>query len=121
MEDPAKTGATLRAMRIAVGLSQKQLAALLGCTRSNVSLIEAGNHWPPLPLFFEWTRLCGCRIGIMAPSLAERLVDVPFEDQERVVDLALALGRLPERQRAAIEGLLLAFSADNNYKRAPEK
>ena len=45
----------MRDARIACGLSQQELAALVGATRQTIGLIEAGRYNPSLKLF---TAIC---------------------------------------------------------------
>lgn len=118
---PSETGAALRQMRLEAGLSQVELAARLMCSRANVGMIESGHHFPAMQLLLAWTEACGRTVAFIAPAVGASLAAVRQQDQERVARLLVALGRLNDRQRAAVDALLLAFYAENDYKRAPEK
>ena len=54
--------ARMRAARIARGLSQKELAALVGATRQTIGLIEAGRYNPSL-------RLCTAICKVLGKTL----------------------------------------------------
>ncbi|HET8591552.1 MAG TPA: helix-turn-helix transcriptional regulator [Nakamurella sp.] len=52
----------VRAMRVASGLSQADLAKALGVSRQTVNSIEAGRYLPSLPLAFALARFFGTSI-----------------------------------------------------------
>jgi transcriptional regulator with XRE-family HTH domain len=56
---PTDFGAALRQARIRAGLTQPQLAAMLGCTVPELSLYENGKRTPLTPRYLEiieWLR-----------------------------------------------------------------
>jgi DNA-binding XRE family transcriptional regulator len=52
-----RVGATIKAFRDANGLTQAELAAALGVSRSFITNIELGRKYAPLPLCKEIARL----------------------------------------------------------------
>ncbi len=51
---------TLRERREALGLTQTQVAKLVGCTPSNISYYEAGAYSPKYKLAVALAKLYGC-------------------------------------------------------------
>jgi len=51
----------LRALRMAAGLTQVQLAAALGIEQSNLSKIERGERYVDLLFYLDWCRACGAK------------------------------------------------------------
>ncbi|GAB4316210.1 MAG: helix-turn-helix transcriptional regulator [Promethearchaeota archaeon] len=47
----------LRALRERKGLTQQQLAELVGVTRETISIVERGRYNPSLPLAFKLARV----------------------------------------------------------------
>lgn len=55
-------GKVIKARREAAKLTQDQVAAVVGCTRPNVTLIEAGSHQPTLAFLRQFARLVKCKV-----------------------------------------------------------
>lgn len=107
---PHELAVALRAMRVAAGLSQSALAAKLACTRSNISLVEGGHHWPTSPMLLAWTEACGRQVAFIDPAIGEALASVPHQDQERTAKIILRLAGLSESHRVAVDALLSALT-----------
>lgn len=59
----------LKAARTLAGLEQRQVAALLGCSRSAVAAWEQGKSEPPATYFVRWARICGVELDWLADGL----------------------------------------------------
>jgi transcriptional regulator with XRE-family HTH domain len=55
--------ARLIARRAALGMTQHELASLMGTTQSAVSDFESGRHDPRLSTLDRWARALGLRLG----------------------------------------------------------
>src|SRR5438270_9987759 len=76
---PVPFGAALRAVRLSVGVSQKDLARRVGMEPANLWKYEAGGHQPTWPLVCELADALG--VGVEAfrtlPPPAPRLCENP--------------------------------------------
>lgn len=76
MNQPATLGYSIRDARIAKGLSQEQLAALTGRSKSFMSDIESGRHTPGYPTLI--------RIASVLELQPDNLIQMKYEeDRER--------------------------------------
>ena len=89
---PAEIGRRLKQLRQKQGLSQKELARLVGVTPSTISQVESNSIYPSLPALFKMAEVLGVQIGSIFRSgsdAARRTVfggdgrDVPFSDLPR--------------------------------------
>lgn len=48
-----KLGASMRQARAAMGISQAQAAALVGCSHQTIGNIEGGVYWPSSPVMLS--------------------------------------------------------------------
>ena len=64
----------MREARVALGLSQAELARELGVSRQTIIAIEADRYSPSLPLAFKIARFFGTTIeGVFEPSEEEEV------------------------------------------------
>lgn len=109
--DP-QLGAELRSVREEAGLSQDQLAAKLGLTRTQVSRIETGARSTGIDVVRRWYRECGyeldaAQVGTpeQATSLALAVAHLPEGQLDAVIAVVRAWPRLSERARGRILGI----------------
>jgi DNA-binding XRE family transcriptional regulator len=96
--DGVHLGARLRALRVAAGLTQAELARRTGIHRPNIARVEAGRHTPSLETL---SRLASA-IGVPATRVlqADQLgAGVSAEPASGASSLATALGTSPARPR----------------------
>ena len=93
VDDPKRLGQRLRAKRLEVGLSQRELS-FPGCTAAYISRIEAGARVPSLQLLREFGR----RLGVSAEFLATGEAEAPLRPLDEA-DLMLRLGNKEEAER----------------------
>jgi transcriptional regulator with XRE-family HTH domain len=60
----------LRALRMAAGLTQEELALRLGIDQSNLSKIERGERYVDVLFYLDWCRACGTDPGAAMSGLA---------------------------------------------------
>jgi transcriptional regulator with XRE-family HTH domain len=75
--DPAPAlafGATIRDMRLELGLSQEELANAAQVERSHMGKIERGEHLPNLVLILRLAKALSVRPGLLIDRAAEKLV-----------------------------------------------
>ena len=75
--DPAPAlafGATIRDMRLELGLSQEELANSAQVERSHMGKIERGEHLPNLVLILRLAKALSVRPGLLVDRAAEKLV-----------------------------------------------
>ena len=60
---PADIGLRLKSLRQKQGLSQKELARLVGVTPSTISQVESNSIYPSLPALFKMAEVLGVQIG----------------------------------------------------------
>lgn len=87
--------------RIAKGMTQTQLAQLLGTHRSNISRLESGAHSPSLDFLLRVAAALDLKIELIPPS-KEESTDLENIYELRLYDMALLTFSLEER---GIEGL----------------
>ncbi len=66
-------GATVRAARTELGISQEMLAHRAGVERSHMGKIERGEHLPNLVLVLRIARTLGCSSADLMPATESRL------------------------------------------------
>jgi transcriptional regulator with XRE-family HTH domain len=72
-EDYAQVfGARLRELRTAAGLSQRDLASLVGTSSAAISNLEAGNNAPTLGTLVRLAEALGCRVVELVEVLDQR-------------------------------------------------
>jgi transcriptional regulator with XRE-family HTH domain len=81
MQDASELVATVRADS---GLSQRALAERVGCSRSTIARIEAGEMDPTVTMLARITSAAGCRLDIQArrPGTGPRLATVSGPDDD---------------------------------------
>ena len=67
-------GATVREMRLELGLSQEELANSAQVERSHMGKIERGEHLPNLVLILRLAKALSVRPGLLVDQAAEKLV-----------------------------------------------
>jgi len=91
----------ITAARIAKGLTQAQLATILGTQRSNISRLESGEHSPSLDLILRAAAALDLRIELVSPAINQ-----PIESDSiyelRLYDTPLLVFKL---EAQGIEGL----------------
>ncbi len=92
--------------RIAKGLSQTQLAELLGTHRSNISRLESGGHNPSLDFLLRVAAVLDMELG-MKPSDNMVVTDVTYE--LRLYDKQLITFTLEERGIAGLVAEILTI------------
>lgn len=94
-------GARLRRRRAEAGLTQAQLADLIGVLRTSITNLEAGRQKAPLPVLYDACLALGVEIAAILPTVAEvaREVDLP-------VEVAGAVEAVPPRTAAFLRELL---------------
>ena len=60
---PAEIGLRLKQLRQKQGLSQKELARLVGVTPSTISQVESNSIYPSLPALFKMAEVLGVQVG----------------------------------------------------------
>jgi|LSQX01.3.fsa_nt_gb transcriptional regulator with XRE-family HTH domain len=78
----------ITAARVAKGMTQTQLAELLGTHRSNISRLESGSHSPSLDFLLRVTAALELKIEIIPPSKNES-TDFQNTYELRLYDLTL--------------------------------
>ena len=100
-------GKSFRVVRAAFGLRQSELAARMGISASQLSLIEAGKRQPSLRV----VKALGDAVGIpttLITLLASTVDDIELKSDAHIADLSRALLRLlvtanqPHQQRSLI-------------------
>ena len=94
IRSPAEVGETITTMRTEVGLTQSQLAALIGTTQSAVSRWERGHDEPRLSSLIEILRACGRQLmldvddDVDRAQIRQHLAMTPEQRLEAVVNVA---------------------------------
>jgi len=60
----------LRALLMAAGLTQEELAERLGIDQSNLSKVERGERYVDVLIYLDWCRACGADPGEAMAGLA---------------------------------------------------
>jgi transcriptional regulator with XRE-family HTH domain len=55
----------LRQIRMAYGLSVDEVAASIGCTRTTLNHMEAGQHVPSFKRLFRWADVLGYELNFL--------------------------------------------------------
>ncbi|CAB5125145.1 Transcriptional regulator, MerR family [Olavius algarvensis associated proteobacterium Delta 3] len=71
-------GMRLRDLRTRQGLSQKELAGLIGVTPSTISQIESNTIYPSLPALFKIAQMLNVSIGSLFKDMPETAIQVVF-------------------------------------------
>ncbi|MDO5356147.1 MAG: helix-turn-helix transcriptional regulator [Conchiformibius sp.] len=66
-----KLRAHVKQLRQAAGLTQKQMAQLLGVTQSHISKIENGDRYMDVLFYIDWCAACGQNAGEEIRKLAD--------------------------------------------------
>ena len=66
-------GQTVREMRLAGGIAQEALAALVGVERSHFGKIERGEHAPHFALIFHIAAALGCKASDLVKATEGKL------------------------------------------------
>ncbi|HQM96423.1 MAG TPA: helix-turn-helix domain-containing protein [Clostridia bacterium] len=99
--------------RVAKGMTQTQLAELLGTHRSNISRLESGSHSPSLDFLLRVAAALELKIEIIPPSKNES-TDLQNTYELRLYDLTLLTFTLEEK---GIEGLTVhVFNINEEQK-----
>jgi len=62
----------LRSVRVEAGLTQAQMAEVLGVGQSYVSKLERGENFVDVLLYVRWCQACGIKPGAVLDELLER-------------------------------------------------
>jgi transcriptional regulator with XRE-family HTH domain len=103
----------IAAARTAQGMTQTQLAKLLGTQRSSISRLESGTHSPSLDFLLRVAAVLELKVEL-APSLKKELADKENTYEIRLYDIPLLTFSLEER---GIEGLVADVIGINEEKR----
>lgn len=69
MERISTTGTTVRALRIAAGISQRELSERVGCSHTQIARYEQGAE-PTLPVARRLADALGCTLDDLAATTA---------------------------------------------------
>ncbi len=92
-------GAQIARARIAKGLTQEQVAELLGVGNEAISRIERGVVLPPLVRLFELADALNCRVD-------ELLLEASDRSSDQAVLIAKHISRLTPEDRELVLGLV---------------
>ena len=95
--------------RLEKGITQSQLAEMLGTQRSNISRLEKGDHNPSVDLLLKIATVLNIDLNFQAAKMDEPLPDNAYE--LRLYDETLLTFTLEER---GIEGLRAEIIRTNN-------
>jgi transcriptional regulator with XRE-family HTH domain len=86
----------LKELRVAAGLSQRELCRRMGVDPSYVTRLERGEREPSADVLRRWAEACGVQVAVLDPAagLPELLSSLRPSDADRVRRYADALGRL---------------------------
>ena len=115
LRKPTETGSRLRALRMATGLSQSQLAKQLEIPKRNLSFYELDANYIPSSLVTSFAHALGVSIeqvlgGNGSPSKSKR---GPKSQIERQLEAVL---RLPRNQQKKIIDVVNALVAQNSNR-----
>lgn len=96
----------LRELRKGAGLSQAELAALLGVTGQHVTSVERGTTGYSVELLSKWAEQCGASLhSVFTTEGRQHVLDaaeaMPEREFELVAQLVVMMEHLPERYRHA--------------------
>lgn len=114
-------GERLRDLRLARGLTQGQIAELVGLQQPQVSAIEVGRRDTTTGVLLRWLEVCDAEL-VVHPRRNARAIDrlrtiaagLTPEGLRDLLTLAGAWGRLTDRQRSAVLGIVQATAADGD-------
>jgi transcriptional regulator with XRE-family HTH domain len=105
MKDPAH-GQRLKALRTAAGLSQRELAALIGETHTNVAYWETSGNLPRSDVLLPMAEALGVSVEELLGAPKPKASAAPAGKARQ---LFTAVNRLPRRQQEKIFELLQPF------------
>ena len=95
-------GMRLKALRTQQGVSQKELAGLVGVTPSSISQIESNQIYPSLPALFKMAEVLSVEVGSFFQKIGDDLSDLLFS-----IDGGVNI-HFPELPKGSISGRLLS-------------
>ena len=94
---PTDIGLRLKELRQKQGLSQKELARLVGVTPSSISQVESNSIYPSLPALFKMAEVLGVEIGSIFQSSSGRAKQTVFNGSGRDV-------HFPDLPKGSLQG-----------------
>ena len=103
-------GARVRERRIALGLTQQQLAELIGTTYQQAHKYEKGLNRIAAGRLHALARALGVEPGFFFEGLGSDRPPRPTAEQRMLLDLAQSFARLPRRYQEALAALARALA-----------
>jgi transcriptional regulator with XRE-family HTH domain len=103
-------GARMRERRVMLGLTQQQLAGLIGCTYQQAHKYEKGINRIAAGRLHVIARVLGVEPGYFFEGLGEGGPLQPRPQQRLLLDLAQNFARLPRRQQEALADMARALA-----------
>ena len=103
-------GARLRERRVALGLTQQQLAELVGITYQQAHKYETGANRIAAGRLHALARVLGVEPGYFFEGLGGGGPPRPTPRQRQMIELARSFAALPRRQQEALVGLARALA-----------
>ena len=103
-------GARLRARRIALGLSQQQVADLVGITYQQAHKYETGANRVSAGRLHQLARALGVDVGYFFEGLGSGEPARPTAGQRLMLELARSFAVLPRRQQEALAEMARALA-----------
>lgn len=101
-------GQQLKARRAALGLTQQQVARLIGVERTSITNIESGRQKLPLHLLYQ---LCA-ELEVNVHEVLPTPSDVLATEEDEVIDADGQLTRVPARTATFVRTLLKTLAED---------
>src|SRR5689334_20898457 len=103
-------GARVRERRVMLGLTQQQLAELIGCTYQQAHKYEKGINRIAAGRLHVIARVLGVEPGYFFEGLGDDGPARPAAHQRLLLDLAQSFARLPRRQQEALADMARALA-----------
>ena len=103
-------GARMRARRIALGLTQHQVAELIGITSQQARKYETGVNRISVGRLYQVAQALGVEPGYFFEGLGSGEPFRPTAEQRRLLELARSFAALPRRQQEALCELARALT-----------
>lgn len=114
-------GERLRALRVASGLTQEQLAQAIGLQQPQVSAIEVGRRETTTAVLQRWVEVCGGELHLRATkqSSTSALIDATLNVVDpglapEAMALVRAWAQLSAGKRSAISLMVAAMAEDRD-------
>ena len=119
-------GTKLRESRKRLGLTQFEVAEMMGCSRAQVDNIEVARQRAPLHRLEDFARAVGLRVVVQmtprseksvtvrttgtAAELMDRIADLSADDVRMVTKMVEILPDLPDPIRSTLSGIITLWS-----------